>query len=657
MTLPGGSSETLDPFADTSSTELLEGTEDGAPLWVFGASHRRQSLEEAPSAVTIVTAEDIRRYGFRTITEVLASVRGLYVSDDRNYSYVGIRGFGRLGDYNTRLLVLVNGHAMGEPMYASSLLGRELGLDLELVERIELIRGPGSALYGTNALFGVINIVTRTAPDVRHLDGAGLRVSASADTLARGKGLLSFEHLFDVGLRVMTGVSYEYSAGQTFDYPELANAEFSGRTARASDRGRWLGVFTELAAGPLLVQGSWARATKRVPTAAFGVLPESGMETLDMRAFVEARLVLEPTEGVEITPRLFLDRYEYRGEYPYSADEGGLMVDPTDATWAGAEVVVNARLAPWLHLLGGASASDYFVADLVIEQADIGSRNASEHTFATGALFGEVELEARNVATLTLGGRIDAYETFGVNVSPRLALITTPVPGSTLKLLFGSAFRAPTPYELYYDDGTSNAPNPDLEPEVLRHFEAVVEQDLGGRGALLTLVLFHYDVDGLISAVVDPATGRERYENVERVDATGAELEVSGRLPWLGLQGSASYSFTRARVSATGERVANSPEHVASLRLRAPLGRRLHAAVLARYLGERLGLTGRPSAPAALTADLVLTWDDVVPGLDLGLGVTNLGDVRWTIPGGIEHAQDLIVQDGRAIWARASYLF
>src|SRR3954471_2615076 len=93
---------------------------------VFGASERLQPVTEAPSSVTIITAEDINRYGYRTLAEILRGVRRFYLSNDRNYSYLGARGFGRPGDYNTRVLLLVNGHKVNDNVYDQAAIGAEL---------------------------------------------------------------------------------------------------------------------------------------------------------------------------------------------------------------------------------------------------------------------------------------------------------------------------------------------------------------------------------------------------------------------------------------------------------------------------------------------------------------------------------------------------
>ena len=170
-----------------------------------------QKVTEAPSSVTIITADEIRGFGHRTLADVLRTVRGFYVTYDRNYSYLGVRGFSRPGDYNARVLLQVDGHRLNDNVFGSALIGTEFPLDVDLIERIEIIRGPSSALYGTSAFFAVINVITKHAAALDERDSRHRQRSGAS---TRYEGRATYSRRFAAGPELLVSATGFHSDGQ-----------------------------------------------------------------------------------------------------------------------------------------------------------------------------------------------------------------------------------------------------------------------------------------------------------------------------------------------------------------------------------------------------------------------------------------------------------
>src|SRR5579871_1084022 len=199
------------PVEDLSKLNL----EDLMNIPVYSASKRTQSSSDAPSSVTVITANEIQKYGYRSLADILESVRGFYVTYDRDYSFVGVRGFGRLGDSNNRLLVLIDGHRINDNVFGQPYLGTEFLVDVDMIERVEIIRGPSSSLYGADAFFAVINVITRKS---QQLKGTELSFSgASYDTFQGRASYGARFHDLDLAL---SGTFYN-SQGPTLFFPEF----------------------------------------------------------------------------------------------------------------------------------------------------------------------------------------------------------------------------------------------------------------------------------------------------------------------------------------------------------------------------------------------------------------------------------------------------
>jgi hypothetical protein len=147
---------------------------------VVSASRYAQKPASTPIVVSSVDVDQIDALGYRTLGEALRSMRGVYLTNDRNYSYLGARGFAVPGDYNTRFALAIDGHRMNDAVYGQALLGLEAGLPLIAVDRVELVRGGAWSVYGQNALLGAINVVTATGKS-----RPGLHVRATSNATLR----------------------------------------------------------------------------------------------------------------------------------------------------------------------------------------------------------------------------------------------------------------------------------------------------------------------------------------------------------------------------------------------------------------------------------------------------------------------------------------
>src|SRR6266436_1393909 len=221
---------------------------------VEGASKYRQKTTEAPASITIITADDVKKYGYRTLADILRSAPGLYVSYDRNYSFLGVRGFS-LGDYNNRVLLLIDGHRLNNSLSDSAFIGSEFPLDVDLIERVEIIRGPGSSLYGNNAFFGVINVITRKGRDMA---GTGGEVSGEVASFDTYKGRVTYGNRFTNGLEMLvSGTIFDSEGHDRLFYKEYDQPAHNNGIAENADRDSFKSFFGAVSFHDFSLEGAF----------------------------------------------------------------------------------------------------------------------------------------------------------------------------------------------------------------------------------------------------------------------------------------------------------------------------------------------------------------------------------------------------------------
>ena len=639
-------------LADLSLEELMEMPVDT----VVGASKYEQKTTEAPSSITIVTADEIRKFGYRTLADIMKSVRGFYVTYDYNYYYLGVRGFARPGDYNTRILMLVDGVRINENVYDSAYFGGAAIIDIDLIERVEIIRGPGSSLYGSNAFFAVINVITRNGSD---LDGTEVESQAASHRTLKGR--VTYGQKFDDGLDILVSYSILSSMGQNLYFEEFDDPATNNGIARHGDRQRTQNFFTKLSFGAFTLETALNSMDKRFPTAPWETeFNDTRNQTFDQSGFVDLKFEHSFDDDTDMTARLFYGRYQYDGDYVWdyaAAPPPRLIVNRDEAfgTWYGTDLKFAKKIGESHRLVCGTEYIDDRRQDQSNKDLD-GIYLIDRRTSHRAGLFIQDEVKVFENLIVNAGVRHDNYSSLGGSTNPRLALIYAPFEKTSIKLLYGQAFRAPSAYERYYNDnGESQKSNPDLDPETIKTYEIALEQYLG-LGLWGIASAFRYDIDDLINAETDPADGLDVFRNVDEVRAKGLEFELDGRYD-NGWRGRASFSFVDTVDEQTHSRLSNSPRHLGQLNLIAPLFESsFFAGLETLYKGSARTLGGQ-HAKAHLVTNLTLNSVELLDGLEVSASVYNLFDKEYGNPASIEHDQDILYMDGRSYGIQVALSF
>ena len=632
-------------YSDFSLEELLQ-------LSVVSASLYEQPITQAPASVTIITANQISNYGYRTLAEVLDGVAGFYINYDRNYYFSGIRGFG--STENTGLLVLIDGHRSNESIFGGSGLGRDFVLDLDLVDRVEVVRGPSSSIYGTNAFFAVVNVITKKGEqlDSVRLTGGGASYSSFSGQLDYGKK-------FDNGLDLIVSGAHYASDGQTLYFGEFDDpATNNGVTSNADDE-QLNRFFAKATFGDFMFQGGYNSRQKGVPTAPWDtVFNDPRTQTVDERFYLSMTHKHSFQNRMQLTTLLTGSFFDHDSDWPYDYGEEGepwvvVNRDTADDKWWGAEVQLSKQFSGEHRLLLGAEYRDHYQQDQSSfdEEIYLDDRRSSN----VWALFVQDELPVLETLTLHLGLRFDHYDTFGGTTNPRLGLLYNPFDTTTLKLLYGKAFRAPTAYELFYHDGeyTTKA-NPQLQPEDIQTIEAIAEHSFSDR-LRGRVSVYRYRTANMIAYQMDPVDGLMFFDNLDEVHTAGVEVSLANR--WSrNIEAHGSYTFQGAEVQPDGEPKYNSPRHLIKGNFTLPIFQKILAGIEVRYSSPRKTVAGFDSDDFFLT-NLTFrnnVWRDRV---ELSAKFYNLFDQNYGFPASSQHYQDIISMDGRNFRLRLSFRF
>lgn len=655
------------------------------------ATGSRQPLRRAPAVASVITAEDIVAIGATDLDQVLETVPGMHVTRSAASAYSPmylLRGIGVAGTLNPQILMLQNGIPM-TTMYSGDKGTSWAGLPVENIARIEIIRGPGSALYGADAYAGVINIITKSAADIPGTEG-GMR-AGSFNTRSAW-----VQHGGTLG---PIAVAAYLQIGSTDGIKKIISADAQTRIDKL------VGTHASLAPGPLntgydavdasldLSLEKWRlrggyKLRDNVGTAA-GIAsaldPTSTSKNERLTAdlswtdpqfardwglglgasylqFVEknARLVLFPAgatfptgsfpEGVLGGP----SRWDRQIRLSAYATYGGLAGHNMRAG-VGHDDLNLYRVQTFKNYFLNAAGTPVPTGP-VIDYAAIQPHIRPQRR-QVDYLYLQDEWNFAPDWALTAGVRHDHYSDFGGTTNPRLALVWDAAQNLTAKLLYGQAFRAPSFNEQYGINPVING-NPNLRPETIKTTEAALSWQ-ASHDTQVNLTAFRYDMQDIIRGVQNPAPAPgATVQNSGSQHGQGVELELAWDLR-RNLRLSGNYSWQRSIDETTHQDAGYAPHHHLYARADWRFAGGWMLSPQVNWVADRKRAAGDARAPVAdyKTVDLTLRTTRGKDRWDFALSVQNLfnADVREpSLAPGLTLPNDLPMAP-RAIFLQAIY--
>lgn len=673
--------------ADDEETLLAQAYGDEATISL--ATGSRQPLRRAPAVATVITAEDIAAMGATDLDQVLETVAGLHINaapSMRNTLYV-IRGVFSL--QTPQVLVLQNGVPI-TVLLTGSRGNLSAGPAVENIARIEVIRGPGSAMYGADAFSGVINIITRGAGDV-----AGTDVGVRAGSFSSREAWL--RHAGSHG-----GLAWAAFAkfARTDGFQSTIESDAQTRNDRAFGTRASLAPGTPNAggdsadAGLELAGGAWrwrALYKGRDNIGTYGGLG-SALDPVGRGAShrLMTDLAWTPSargnwqSSAQVAWSTYHQRYPVPAQIfppgarlPAGTFTEGMFGAPETSERAlrlQAQAVYSGWIGHSLRLgLGHDDLNMYLARDTNnFSYSATGVPMPSgpvarapypflyPHRRRVDYAFAQDEWRIHPDWTLTAGLRSDRYSDVGSTTNPRLALVWDAAADWTLKLLYGEAFRAPSFSELYSTNNPIAQGNPALRPETTRTLEAVSNWNLSP-SITFKVSVYGYRMHDIVRTVPipPPAPGGTIYTNVGSQHGRGVELEAQWDVTRQ-LRLSGQLSLARAVDPATGADVGNVPRRDGFLRADWRLGNGWRLDAVLNHVADRRRAPGDARAPVPdyTTLDLALSTAPATRGWTFSAAVRNAfeADVREPnlAPGLI--ANDL-PQAGRSMTLQAGYAF
>lgn len=603
--------------------------------FVISASRVKENVKKTSASVTIIDEDTINKMGANSLLDVLRTVPGLGVSQSNIYvDKIAVRGIKTW--FSEKVLILLDGHSLNSDLLNGGATGTFAALPLENIKRIEIIRGPASALYGENAFTALINIITKEAQDIK-----GVQISAKAGSyntstanLLVGKTYENFDITANINYRDTDG----YSA-----YVENDAVGSSGNTNPTSQR-----VNTNLSVKHKSGFYLNANYNNAEDGPRYGVAHALNNEDKSERKsyFVELGDKYKISDVYTLDSRVYRDFFQFDNTwrvfpsgFPAPVFTNGMLgYSGVDNIKSGIETLLTLKKEsytvvsglsyeqqqiknPWQKMnwnpLTGAPLAS------VQDFSDPSTNFVSEADRKFWAAYSELLYDPREDLRLTVGIRYDHYSDFGGVLNPRLGAAWEVNGHNTLKLMYGEAFRAPTFAELYNKNNPALVGNPDLAPERVKTVELNLQNSaLDNLEASLTL--FQSTIEEIIT------TSGSTYENRGKTTTQGIETELKYTLT-RGSYLAANYTYQNPKNEETSQNLENISKHEGYLALNYRINNYLNLYTDAKYTGEqtRSAADTRARVESSITSNATLLAKDLfLKDLQMKFSLYNIFDEK-----------------------------
>jgi len=481
---------------------------------VVTATRTEKEQKDVTQSVTVITAEDIKKSGATTAAEVIERTSGVELNDygtRGSLNNISIRGASF-----QQVLVLLDGRRMNSSS-AGGFDMSNLPVLVDEIDRIEIVRGASSALYGTDAVGGVVNIITKT--------------TTTAETSVTGEaGSHGYQSVAVANANKMGKFSYALSAGKEKSDGFRTNSDLD-KTIAGAKFGYELSQDSSL-------EMSADYLEKQIGVPGSEQFPSPLAQEWDRNT--GASLTYRTKFSKELDLRL--NAYENRDKIVYKDPDFALDSKHVGKT-TGAEAQTNWMVNSWNQLSAGVE----------VKEDHLTSTDAGEHTASLWAAYLQDEISIGEPLIVVIGGRNDSHSVYGDKFSPRVsARYLIAGPGTIIRVSAGEAFRAPTLNDLYWSFDGFAMGNANLKPETSKEYEGGVEQPFG-KGNSVKVIAFERKVKDLIQWQPD-ANFIYSPVNIGKARITGYEAEVK-LVPVEQLTWAVNYTYMDPVDETTGEKI------------------------------------------------------------------------------------------------------